>query len=151
MSRTTLRQSPSGRQLGNYGFALLGLSAAAPFLDGVPLVIPWDTEVENSGIGGLVDATLGKAFRVNTPGIYLVSLVVNSDDAVDIGLGLIGGTGGIPIGGSVADNVAFLSTSGPFRCVSLSGELGDILATFNGDGASANLTTLSQMLVQLVG
>lgn len=151
MSTKTLRQSPSGRQLGNYGFALLGIEAAAPFLDGVPLVIPWNTELENSGIGSLVDATLGKAFRVNTPGIYLVSIVLNTEDAVDMQIGLLGGSGGIPIGGSVVANAAFSSAVGPFRCVSLSGELGDILSTFRGDGSAGNLTTLSQLLVQLVG
>lgn len=150
-----LRQSPSGRKLGAFGFARLSLSAAAAYLDGVARQIPFDVIDDMSeGFGELVvggPLVAAGAFRLTSTGIYLVTtLLTVSDPGTGVQLEIAQGAGGGGMGGDIT-TVNSLSVVGNGVIASVAGSDGDITSLMQVTGASNNMVPPTSCLIVQVG
>lgn len=154
MQNRTVRQSPSGPALGKFGYARLTLSAPAPFVDGVPLPVPYDEVVMSEGFGEIVDdgfvAGTG-SFRLTQSGIYLMTATVGLSIAPTTGASLLVSEGVVNGGGIAvgAGGSALLSAVGSFE-IDADASPGNILtALLSNAGNSGNINFASALILQV--
>ena len=149
-----MRQSPSGRRLGAFGFARLSLTAAATYTDSVPKQIPFDTiDDMSTGFGSLVTGgALNQpgAFRLTSTGIYLVQTTLLIDTAGTLlAAPIILGASDTIGGASVANGVLAAAASGNADVTSLAGIAGDIASLIENIGASGNIAKATCLILQV--
>lgn len=150
----TLRQSPSGRKLGVYGFARISLSAPVAYLATTPKQIPFDRIDEmTDGFGDIVSGGLlsaAGAFRLTDTGLYLVNTFVAFDTSATLSALALGGAGTVIGSDSAGANVLGLSGVGNAVVSALTpAPVGDISSVLTVTGSAGNITSATCLILQI--